>query len=335
MKKQKAEENMPSQEVDNTQRVLDTITKTYGDDVLYSGSHLIENPPPILSWSPALDIALGGGVPPGIVCLCSRPKLGKTSSAISLARNAQKAGLFVLICDIEGRLAPRDLDIDGLDHSKLQIISSSATNMLSDESFLGAAREVIFSIPKSFIILDSISQLLSNARRDNNLSDKFRAPEAMVLAAFFRQITPILNKQNSYVVAITHQIANLGNSQAIWAESGGTKVQYCLSTKIKGISSEAFPKNDKPLGLKIKWQVMASPLGPPGIITESFLRFGHGLDKVLEILDLGLNVGVIQASGSWYVYDDIKAQGQEKFRTALIESGRVDELHSKIKEILL
>ena len=128
------------------EKILKDIEKQYGT-VLIDGLSLLDKEQTIISVSPSIDLALGGGIPSGtFVTFTSPPKFGKTNLALSFSANCQlpKYGSRdIFLIDSESRLKPRDLQIQGLDPSKLTIIKSSPGNILSAQQFLGIVENII------------------------------------------------------------------------------------------------------------------------------------------------------------------------------------------------
>lgn len=264
-----------------------------------------------------------------------------TVTSLNLAANAQKYfGSMVYFLNIEGRLKKRDLEgIKGLDlsPSKFQVIGSSEGNILSAEKYIGAAEKLVNTVRNSIIIVDSFSALCTEARYNASLSDRFRDDTPLLLANFCKRISNILPINKNILTGITHRMANQGNGPSQWLEGSGTKIQYGLDVKLKCTHNTDIKAKEVQVGQIIHWEVMSSALsGTPGTKGESLLRYGYGIDKEMEILDLAASLAIIDKSGNWFIFDEEhKFNGKEQAREYLIENPDIyTELDRKMKEML-
>ncbi len=330
---------------ENSQKVIDDILKKYGDGIAVYARKVVDTPRQIINVSPAIDIALGGGIPEGSVCVfASPPKLGKSTLALHIAAKAQKMPKVlgstetknVYYFDIEGRIKKRDLEgIHGLDIDKLYIIHSTQEKILTSEDNLQIARELIKSDIGCVIIMDSIAQLTSEKEMISDTGSTERNNISIILGKFFRQICNTVPVNNTILIAITHLIANTSGYGSPWSESGGNKIKYACDVKLVGKNKElwkASATDEIPIGQKAVWEAQYTALSCTARKATSYLRYGYGIDETRELIDIGESLGLIGKKGAWYEYKDIKAQGAEKLCTALNEnSAQYEDLVSSIK----
>lgn len=309
------------------------LQKKYGIDIITSGQYLVDNPKDIISISPAFDIGLGGGIPKGTFgLLAALFSYGKTTTALSLAANAQKAGMTVYYDNIEHRLKPRDLlGIKDLKADEVNIIQSQPGKILSAEDHLQIEDQILNNEQNVVMIQDSASQLCSSEELTCDMGEKKRAPGAVLLAQFTKKIASVLPVNNNILICIVHMIANTGGSYGSGlTESGGNKIKFAANLHVRAKTMEYLSVgNNDPYGQKVTWEVQKSPIGPPKCKIESCIRYGVGIDHILELINLGLQLGIVQQSASWFAFEDQKVQGQEKLYKLLYDDS---ELLKELKE---
>jgi RecA/RadA recombinase len=315
------------------------LVKKYGN-VFIDGAGVIDKKREIISVSPKIDVAIGGGICSGsIVTLAGRPKCGKSLTAMCIARNAQRMGYHVFYVDIENRLKARDLEgINGLVAKDVEVIRSIKGKILNGEDHLSIIESIINDVPRSCIIADSISQLCLEVEYTSNLEDRNRSPGSLLLSKFFKRNNGPIAVNDSVLICIQHMVANLsGTHGPMFVKSGGAKLTYaadlglaCKSVKYdRGNSKEGV--NQKSIGQTVEWFVECSSLAAPGNTVESYIRYGTGICEVTENISLGIDFGLIEAAGAgWltlkYLGDEPKKiQGQEKlFNYFSGEDGKED-----------
>lgn len=318
--------------------VLDAIIKKYGN-ILKSYDDVIDTKKQIISFSPALDFAIGGGIQEGdLVLLSGKPKSGKSSSALQFAANAQAFGKHIFFANIECRLGARNLQgIHNLKQDKFTIIDSNRDKILSAEENLSIIENIAQSHPESVIIIDSLSALCPVAEKTEEITAQFRAGTPKLLSAFFKRIRPVLTVNNVILIGTIHMITNSGGGPGpVNIADSGLKVRYysdvCLDIKW----SEPWQASDnEQIGQKIHWNCTWASLHSPGRKVTSYLRYGYGLDNTMELIEFAEQLGLITKGGAWYSYKDIKYQGQEKMRLALLDNPTLlAELETSVHEML-
>jgi recombination protein RecA len=354
-----------------TPEYLKKIIKDYGE-IIRSGTEVLETKKnyKIISISPAIDIALGGGIREGSwLTLTGDPKSGKTTTAMQIAANCQKDGRPIIYLDTEGRLKDLNFEVHDLDPEKMTIVAPE-DKPVPAEDFLDVAYKMM-SHPDYYgavLIIDSVSSLMPKKELDGDFSPT-RAGLPKILSIFTKKIGQLLPRQHGLIIAITHYIANTGGFGKHKMSDGGNKIQYQADTrmeiasggeKISAVSPWTNTSGDR-IGQVLNWKIVCSSMGPPGGQVQSYLRYGYGIDKTQEILMLACDLGLIDKSGAWFTcefmgackdlaheikpdlnVDDeeelikaFKFQGQEKLFQFLSENPKLIEfLGSSIKEML-
>lgn len=326
------------------------ILKDFGD-IIVSGSYVADRPSLVIPVSPKLDMLVGGGIKEGsFVIPTGPPKVGKTSMALDFTGTAlgtpsehcNKREAFFF--SIEGRLQPRDLM--GIRHLKpfldttFHVIQSKPGQILNGENFLDIGERLINEKPGCIFIFDSFSQLCSEARKKERIGKRFRDDMPLFLADFCKRICNVIPINGSIVFGITHLIANQGMGMSPWSEASGRKIQYAVDYKLKATHDEDWKSGDAKVGQKVHWQCHASPLhnGSCQTKTTSYLRYGLGIDKGAELVEVCVDLRLIKKSGSWYSLADnpeIKAQGLDKMAALLNEDQKLfDKLNKSFREMM-
>lgn len=324
-----------------------TIQKTFGEDILLSGNAIKEKQSVIIPISPALDMVLHGGVPEGsFVVLTGQPKCGKTTTSLSLAATAQlpqyqgtlSKPRHVYYLNIEGRLKKRDIEgIKGLDLDRFTLIGSAQGKILHAEEYLQIAEQIINQEPGSILIIDSYSALCTEAEITSDMNKMQRADGAKLLAKFCRKVANVIPVNKNIVIGITHLMGNPTGYGAEFKEKSGQAIAYQTDIKLraKKFSPWLLGKDNTQIGQEVEWQVICSALGPPGASTTSYIRYGEGIDKYMEIFNIAVDIGLIAKGGAWYtmttIDDSPKFQGSEKVREFLINNPNAYD--SLLKEI--
>jgi recombination protein RecA len=328
------------------------ITKNFGDNIVLSGNAIVDKKVLTIPVSPSLDIVLNGGIPEGsFVVLTGQPKCGKTTTSLDFCATAQKKeyaygtfknGREVYYLNIEGRLKKRDLEgIPGLDLSRFHVIGSQEGKILHAEEYLQIGERIINEIPGSVLIIDSYSALCTEAEITSDMDKMQRADGAKLLAKFCRKVANVIPVNKNIVIGITHLMGNPTGYGAEFKEKSGQAIAYQTDIKIRAKTFKPWvlSADSTQIGQEIEWQVVCSALGPPGGNITSYIRYGHGVDKHTELINLASDIGLIQKGGAWYtlvgVEDKPKFQGAEKVRQYLVEHNDVyEDLLSKVKETM-
>jgi recombination protein RecA len=274
----------------------------------------------IIPIAPALNFALGGGIAEGSwVIFSGIPKGGKTSTALHFSANAQKpefGNRNVFYIDAEGRLKDLNLSgIVGLDLKKFFVVRSSPGKILSAEDFLNEGVKIVTNNPGCILIIDSTSALCAEKELIGDIKADGRISGPKLLAQFCRKLGGIVPINKCVILVIQHMIANTSGYGPPLIEDGGNKILFQADYKIRCKSFHPWTGSSEEsiVGQLIDWQVITSGLGGiPGYKTQSYFRYGLGLDVVMELIDLGLKINLIKKSGAWFEFDGNKYHGQLK-----------------------
>ena len=250
----------------------------------------------------------------------------------------RKEGRRVVYASIEGRLKERDLKgIAHLDMDKLLIIKSTPENILTAESFLDILERLINDNPGDIFIIDSFSSLCTAGERDANIGDRYRADAPLLLARFCRRISNVIPVNKTIILGITHRIANQGKGMSQWSEASGQKVQYAVDIKLKATHDTPWLVGEGKIGQDVHWVCDETALNsaPGGKFTSKF-RYGYGIDKAAEIINLAVDMSLIKKGGAWYTLPDgQKAQGIDKAADYLKDNPAVyKKLDKTIKDMM-
>ena len=332
--------------------IKEEVNKSFGDDIVLSANSVLDTKVINIPISPSLDIILNGGVPEGsFVIFTGQPKCGKTTTSLYLAGNAQqpeygygsfKDGREVYYLNIEGRLKKRDLEgIPHINKDKFHIIGSQQGKILHAEEYLQIAEKIINQVPGSVVIIDSYSALCTEAEITSDMGKMQRADGAKLLAKFCRKVANVIPVNKNIVIGITHLMGNPTGYGAEFKEKSGQAIAYQTDIKLraKRFSPWLLGKENNQIGQEVEWQVVCSALGPPGATTTSYIRYGEGIDKYMELFNLAVDIGIISKGGAWYTFTSVdetpKFQGSEKARDFIVHNPEVyDNLVSEVSDTL-
>lgn len=289
--------------------VSSSIISKYGD-VVRSGTEVLEsiNSLSVIGLSPALDIALGGGIREGsVVVMTGDPKSGKTTTALHFASKCQKLNKRIIYVNTEGRLSKQNFDgIKGLEPDNILIIESTDERILSAEDFLNIIEYYINNDPGCLIIADSLSNMVPACELEGEVRTGVRNALPRLLSMFFKRISGTLMKNKTILICITHNIANTGGSPYAPQKMAdcGNMLQYQAGTNmvITHRGKWQVPKDTGPhVGQIANWVIKTSNAGGrPNSTAESWIKYGIGVDEAQEIIQIACEFRLIKASGAWY-----------------------------------
>jgi recombination protein RecA len=302
-----------------TDMVSNSVVSKYGD-VVRSGTEVLEaiNSLQVIGVSPALDIALGGGLREGsVVVMTGDPKSGKTTTALHFASKCQALGKRVIYVNTEGRLSRQNFDgIKGLKSDNILIVESTDDKILSAEDFLNIIEYYINNDPGCLIIADSLSNMVPSCELEGEVRTGVRNALPRLLSMFFKRISGTLMKNKIILTCITHNIANTGGSPYAPSKMAdcGNMLQYQAGTNmvITHRGRWQVPKDTGPhVGQIANWSIKTSCAGgTPNSTAESWIRYGVGIDETQEVVQIACEFRLIKTAGAWYTIqcalDDIQ-----------------------------
>ena len=313
------------------QLTLDKLDKTYGKGaVMRLGDDVAEDIDAIPSGSLGLDIALGvGGYPRGRVIEIYGPESsGKTTLTIHAIAEAQKAGGIAAFIDAEhafDRFYAQNLgvDIDNL------IISQPDYG----EQALEIADNLISSGAIDIVVIDSVAALTPKSEIEGEMGDSKMGLHARLMSQALRKLTGTISKTKCTVIFINQLREKIGvmfgNPETT---TGGNALKFYASVRLDIRRRTQIKDGDKVIGNSTKVKVVKNKVAPPFQLAEFDIMYGQGISKVGEILDIGVELGIVKKSGSWFSYGDTKlGQGRDAVKSLIKDNPELaEELEGKI-----
>ncbi len=284
----------------------------------------------IPTGSLGLDIALGiGGVPRGRVIEIFGPESsGKTTLALHIIAEAQKDNGIAAFIDAEHALDPNYAKNIGINIDEL-IISQPDTG----EQALEIAESLVRSNAVDVIVIDSVAALVPKAEIEGDMGDSYMGLQARLMSQALRKLTAIISKSRTTTIFI-NQIREkigifFGNPETT---PGGRALKFYSTIRMDIRRKASIKKDDNDIGINVKVKVVKNKLAPPFKEANFDIIFGTGISKEGNILDLGLKYDILQKSGVWISYNDIRfGQGRENCKTYLREHPEIaEEIENKI-----
>lgn len=318
------------------QLVLDKMDKTYGKGtVMRMGDDAVDEGIGVIpSGSLGLDIALGiGGYPRGRVIEIYGPEAsGKTTLTLHAIAEAQKAGGIAAFIDAEHAFDRFYAEKLGIDVENL-IISQPDNG----EQALEITDNLIRSGAIDIIVIDSVAALTPKAEIEGEMGDSKMGLQARLMSQALRKLTATISKTKCTAIFINQLREKIGivfgNPETT---TGGNALKFYSSVRLDIRRVSQIKTGDEATGNHVRVKVVKNKVAPPFRQAEFDIMFGEGISKVGEILDVGVEKGVVQKSGSWYSYGDTKlGQGRDAVKELLKDNPELaEELEIKIKEVI-
>ena len=295
-----------------------------GDRPKVSGSNTIS------TGSLSLDIALGiGGVPRGRVIEIFGPEAsGKTTLALHIIAEAQKNNGIAAFIDAEHALDPNYAKNIGVNIDEL-IISQPDTG----EQALEITESLVRSNAVDVIVIDSVAALVPKAEIEGNMGDSYMGLQARLMSQALRKLTAIISKSRTTTIFV-NQIREkigifFGNPETT---PGGRALKFYSTIRMDIRRKATIKKDENNIGINAKVKVVKNKLAPPFKETIFDIIFGKGISKEGDIIDLGISYNILQKSGVWISYNNIRfGQGRENCKTYLQEHPEIaKEIENKI-----
>ena len=324
-----------AQKLKALQLTLDRLDKTYGKGIVMKlGDEPVEKVDVIPSGSLTLDIALGiQGYPRGRVVEIYGPESsGKTTLTLHAIAECQKQGGICAFVDAEHAFDKFYAEALGVDTENLLI-----TQPDNGEQALEIADNLIRSGAIDLLVVDSVAALTPRAEIEGEMGDTSVGLQARLMSKALRKLTGTISKTGCCLIFINQLREKIGvmfgNPETT---TGGHALKFYSSVRIDIRRSTQIKDGDKVLGNRTRVKVVKNKVAPPFRRAEFDILYGLGISKAGEIIDLGVETGIVQKSGSWFSYGDTKlGQGRDAVRVLLNDNPELfEELELKIKESL-
>ena len=331
------EDNDPQKaKLNALQQALGKIEKSFGRGAIMKlGDDSVENVEVIPSGSIGLNFALGvGGYPRGrIIEIFGPESSGKTTLAIHAIAEAQKAGGIAAIIDAEHAFDRFYAEKLGVDVNNLFISQPD-----NGEQALEIAEQLIRSTAIDILVVDSVAALTPKSEIEGDMGDRNVGLQARLMSQAMRKLTGTISRTRTTCIFINQLRAKIGGMSFGPTETttGGNALKFYASVRLDIRPSTSIKNGDEVLGRLTNVKVVKNKVAPPFKRASFDIMFGEGISRSGEILDLGVDYGIIQKSGSWFSYDGSKlAQGRDAAKAVIADNPELaDEIEAKIMEAL-
>ena len=289
----------------------------------------------ISTGSIGLDVALGiGGVPRGRVIEIYGPEAsGKTTLTLQIIAEAQKLGGTAAFVDAEHALDPSYAEKVGVNVDEL-LVSQPDTG----EQALEITDMLVRSSAIDVIVIDSVAALTPKAEIEGEMGDTHMGLQARLMSQALRKLTANINRSNTMVIFINQIRMKIGVMfGSPETTTGGNALKFYATIRMDIRRIGAIKKGDEVIGNQTRVKVVKNKVSPPFKMAEFEILYGHGISRTGEIIDLGVQHGLIDKAGSWYSYgDDRIGQGKENVREFLKANPKIaQDIETKIRAKLL
>ncbi len=312
---------------DDKKRAIETamqqIERTYGKgSIMRFGDNTVSNVEAISTGSLALDLALGiGGLPKGrIIEIYGPESSGKTTLALHVLAQAQKAGGEVAFIDAE----------HALDITYARALGVKVEDMLVSQPDTGEqALEITEALVRSgaidVIVVDSVAALVPRAEIEGEMGDSFVGLHARLMSQALRKLTGAVGKTNTIVIFINQLREKVGvmygNPEVT---TGGRALKFYSSVRIDVRRIEALKNGSEIIGNRTRAKVVKNKMAPPFREAEFDIMYGEGISMLGELIDLGVKLDLVQKSGSWYSMGETRiGQGRDSAKQYLRDNPEI------------
>jgi len=305
------------------QRVIAQIEKQYGHGaIMQMDEHQYARIQGIATGSLSLDIALGGrGIPRGRITELFGPESsGKTTLALHIIAKAQEAGGVAAFIDAENALDVTWAKKIGVDVGKM-LVSQPDTG----EQALEIAEMLIRSNSVDVIVVDSVAALTPKAEIEGEMGDSHMGLHARLMSQAMRKLAAIINKSKTSLIFINQIRMKIGvmfgNPETT---TGGRALRFYSSIRVDVRRLTTIKENGVAIGTRVRARVVKNKIAPPFREAEFDMMFDKGISYEGDLLDLAANCNVVEKSGAWLNYGDIRlGQGRENAKKYLVENNDI------------
>ncbi len=325
--------NTNSEKLKALKLTIDKIEKDFGKGSVMMMNERGEQEMEVVSTgSIGLDVALGiGGLPRGRVVEIYGPEAsGKTTIAIHVIAEAQKKGGMCAIIDAE----------HAFDNAYAKRLGVDVDNLLISqpdygEQGLEIADRLILSGALDVVVIDSVAALVPKGELEGEMGDSKMGLQARLMSQALRKLTATISKTNTICIFINQLREKIGvmfgNPETT---TGGNALKFYASVRLDIRRLAQIKDGEEAVGNRVKVKVVKNKVAPPFRSAEFDIIFGEGISKTGEILDMGVEFGIVQKSGSWFSYNNDKlGQGRDAVKQLLIDNPELaTEIETKIRE---
>ena len=302
---------------------LGQIERNFGKgSIMRLGENTSVNVESISTGSLGLDIALGiGGLPRGrIVEVFGPESSGKTTLALHVVAEAQKAGGICAFIDAEHALDPIYARKLGVNVDELLISQPDA-----GEQALEIADTLVRSGAIDVLVVDSVAALTPRAELEGEMGDSLPGLQARLMSQAMRKLTASISKSKTMVIFINQIRMKIGVMfGSPETTTGGNALKFYASVRLDIRRIGAIKDREEVVGNQTRVKVVKNKLAPPFRQVEFDIMYGEGISKTGELLDLGVKSGIVEKSGAWFSYDSQRlGQGRENSRQFLKDNPEI------------
>ena len=313
----------PGAKKDALATALAQIEKQFGKGaVMKLGDNAAMQVDAISTGSIGLDLALGvGGLPRGRIIEVYGPESsGKTTLALHVLAEAQKKGGDVAFIDVEHALDPVYAEALGVDINNL-LVSQPDTG----EQAMEICEALVRSGAIDAIVVDSVAAMVPRAEIEGEMGDSHVGLQARLMSQAMRKLTSVIGKTNTVCIFINQLREKVGvvygNPEVT---TGGRALKFYSSVRIEVRRIEAIKAGTEIIGNRTRAKVVKNKVAPPFREAEFDIMFGEGISKMSELIDLGVKLGIVQKSGAWFNYGDIRlGQGRDNAKQFLRDNPEI------------
>ena len=312
---------------------LSQIERSFGKgSIMKLGQQTVVEVEAVPTGSLGLDIALGiGGLPRGRVVEIYGPESsGKTTLALHVLAEAQKLGGTCAFVDAEHALDPSYARKLGVNLDELLISQPDA-----GEQALEIADTLVRSGAIDVMVIDSVAALVPRAELEGEMGDNHVGLHARLMSQALRKLTGSINRSRTMVIFINQIRMKIGVMfGSPETTTGGNALKFYASVRLDIRRIGQIKERDNVVGNQTRVKVVKNKVAPPFKVVEFDIMYGEGVSKVGELIDLGVNAGIIEKSGAWFSYKDQRiGQGRENVKNFLKQNPEIaTEIERRIRE---